>query len=188
MEEHFRSIRGAIEELGSAVLKRSFRLEAGSQSAFPWLEAKHWVSIKADDQELGYLAVLPRTMIQKVVAEGQVIVFELDLDRLAALPVAAQPYRPAPVYPGSWQDFSLLWDAGAGFAALDDRLAKFTHPLLKQRDFLYTYKGKGLPAGKFSYTFRFWIGADDHTLSGDEIESFRQAFLEYLKQNDIALR
>ncbi len=188
LEEHFRSIRGAIEELGSAVLKRSFRLEAGSQSAFPWLEAKHWVSIKADDQELGYLAVLPRTMIQKVVAEGQVIVFELDLDRLAALPVAAQPYRPAPVYPGSWQDFSLLWDAGAGFAALDDRLAKFTHPLLKQRDFLYTYKGKGLPAGKFSYTFRFWIGADDHTLSGDEIESFRQAFLEYLKQNDIALR
>ena len=39
-----------------------------------------------------------------------------------------------------------------------------------------------------SYSFRFEIGAVDHTLSGEEIEDFHQKFLDFLKANEIALR
>ena len=69
-------------------------------------------------------------------------------------------------------------------AALD----AFTHPLVMSREFLYVYKGKGLPPGKGSYSFRYWLGAWDHTLSSEQIEEFRNALLAFLQTEGISLR
>ena len=41
-----------------------------------------------------------------------------------------------------------------------------------RREFLYAYKGKGLPPGKASYSYRYWLGAWDHTLTSEEIDSY----------------
>lgn len=188
LEEHFRAIRGAVEELVQAIAEKPARITAGEGEPFPWLASRHWVSVAVDGQALGYLAVLGGDLLRKVVPEGQVVVCELNLDVLAEVQVAPCRYRPAPIYPGSWQDFSILWDATRGFATLDDCLAEFSHPLLKRREFLYTYKGKGLPTGKASYTFRFWIGAQDHTLTSEEIDQFRESLLAFLKGHEIPLR
>ena len=57
-----------------------------------------------------------------------------------------------------------------------------------RREFLYSYKGKGLPAHKASYSYRFWLGAWDRTLSSEEIDEFRDAFLAFLSGEDIPLR
>ena len=51
-----------------------------------------------------------------------------------------------------------------------------------------SYKGKGLPPGKASYSYRFWIGAPDRTLASEEIEEFRKAFLDFLGKRAIELR
>jgi len=48
--------------------------------------------------------------------------------------------------------------------------------------------GKGLEKGTASYSFRYWIGAEDHTLSGEEIDAFHAAFLGFLKNQGISLR
>jgi phenylalanyl-tRNA synthetase beta subunit len=45
-----------------------------------------------------------------------------------------------------------------------------------------------LEKGTASYSFRYWVGADDRTLSGEEIETFRAAFLQFVKEKGIALR
>jgi phenylalanyl-tRNA synthetase beta chain len=97
-------------------------------------------------------------------------------------------YQAPPIYPGSWQDFSLMWDVTQGFAALQSRLDAFSHPLVMRREFLYVYKGKGLPPGKGSYSFRYWLGAWDRTLTSEQIEEFRNAFLAFLHAEGIALR
>ena len=57
-----------------------------------------------------------------------------------------------------------------------------------RREFLYRYKGKGLPKGKASYSYRYWIGSWDHTLGSEEIDDFRNAFLKYLESQEIPLR
>jgi len=57
-----------------------------------------------------------------------------------------------------------------------------------RREFLYLYKGKGLAPGTGSYSFRYWIGAHDHTLTSDEIDGFREAFLSFLRQQELLLR
>ena len=82
----------------------------------------------------------------------------------------------------------MVWPIEAGFAALEKTLDLFKHPLLQQREFLVAYKGKGLEPGMASYSFRFLIGADDHTLNGEEIEAFHSAMLAHLKECNISLR
>jgi phenylalanyl-tRNA synthetase beta subunit len=53
---------------------------------------------------------------------------------------------------------------------------------------LVSHRGKGLEQGMACYSFRYWIGSPDHTLSGEEIESFHQQFLTYIRGNGVALR
>lgn len=189
LEEHFRAIKGVLEDLAQVTGAGGFTFTPSMANASPWQAANHWVEVRRGEQLVGGLGVLSDAAIRAVVPEGgQVVWFELDLEQLQGPLYPAVRHTALPRYPGSWQDFSLVWDVDRGFAGLEDRLQGFSHPLVTGREFLYAYKGKGMPAGKGSYTYRFWLGAPDRTLSSDEIEQFRTAWLAFLEAEGIALR
>jgi len=187
-EEHFRSIRGALEDLGVVLTGQALRFVAGQDSPFPWCVPGYWVKILLGDALVGAAGVLDPVLARVVALEGQVVWFELDLEAIQGPIYPVVHYRPLAVYPRSWQDFSLLWDVTRGFDSLEAVLSQFQHPLISEREFLYVFKGKGLPQGQASYTFRYWLAAPDHTLTGEEIEGFRTAFLSFLQENGISLR
>ena len=118
----------------------------------------------------------------------QVAWFDADLDAIAGKSFPDISYGALPVFPGSWMDFSILTDAEATYADLERIVAKFTAPVLRRYRFLYVYTGKGLPQGKVSYSFRFWLGLTDRTLKGDDLTGFREAFIGYLATHDLAIR
>jgi phenylalanyl-tRNA synthetase beta chain len=189
LEEHFRQVKGVVEDVARAVGQKPFTFAPSGGGEAPWQIADRWVEIRQDDRAVGGLGVLEGPILEAVAPEGgQVVWFELALDRLDGLIYPKVAYRAAPVYPGSWQDFSMVWEAGRGFAALDQLLAGFSHPLVMRREFLYSYQGKGLPKGSVSYTYRYWLGAWDHTLESEEIDQFRAALLEFLQSEKIPLR
>ena len=189
LEEHFRAIKGVIEDLALASGLGPLAFVPSPASDAPWQVPYHWVSIRCGDRELGGLGVLADKIQEVVVPEGgQVVWFELEMDRIEGPIYPAVKHQPVPIYPLSWQDFSLVWDVAQGYSALEERLATFAHPLIRSREFVYAYKGKGLPPGKGSYTYRFWIGAADHTLATEEIEHFRTALLAFLQGEQIPLR
>ena len=189
VEEHFRSIKGAIEDLARVIGGEPFEFVPSGDSDAPWQTADHWVAVHRDNAPIGALGVLTAEVLQAVAPDGgQVVWFELALDQLTGPIYPQVRYAAPPKYPGSWQDFSLVWDVARGFAALEERLAAFSHPLLLRREFLYAYRGKGLPKGKASYSYRYWLGAWDRTLSSEEIDGFRDALLGFLQSEDIALR
>ncbi|ASV73529.1 Phenylalanyl-tRNA synthetase beta chain [Thermogutta terrifontis] len=188
LEEHYRSIRGALEDLSAGLSEAPWRFVPGRESPLPWQVPGYWCEIRAGESTLGSVGVLDPVLARTVALEGQVVWFEIDLDAVVGPVYPAVRYKALPIYPRSWQDFSLLWDMTRGFDSLETVLDGFTHPLVSEREFLYVYKGKGLPPGQASYTFRYWLAAPDHTLSGEEIEGFRQAFLAFLQQAGISLR
>lgn len=187
LEEHFRAIRGAVEDL-ARVIGEPMAFAPGAEGDAPWHVPAHWLRVLRGGQPVGGLGVLTGKILETVAEEGQVVWFELAMDDLEGTVYPQLTYRPAPEYPGSWQDFSLVWDLARGFAALEDRLARFSHALVVRREFLYVYQGKGLPTGKGSYTFRYWLGSWDHTLASDEIDGFRAALLAFLQTEGIPLR
>ncbi len=189
LEEHLRGIKGAIEDLGRMIGGKPFSFVPADASDLPWQAPGHWVAIRYGEETVGGLGALVGKALEAVAPDGgQVVWFEMDFDRLEGPIFPMVEYEAPPRYPGSWQDFSLVWDLDQGFAALEAVLAEFSHPLVTGREFVTSYKGKGLPKGKASYSYRFWIGASDHTLTSEEIEDFRNGFLGFLEQRKISLR
>ncbi len=187
-EEHFRAIKGALEDLGRVLGGTKLSFEPSSATELPWHVRDHWVAIRRGDRVVGGLGLLAGAIRDVVVQDSQVVWFELALKELEGAIYPELKYVAPPIYPGSWQDFSLLWDVGQGFAELESRLDQFSHPLILRREFLYSYKGKGLPQGKASYSYRYWLGAWDHTLASEEIDDFRTNLLAFLDTHDIKLR
>lgn len=187
-EEHFRAVKGALEDMSCVVGGERLTFEPASGNEYPWQVRDHWVVIRRDGRTVGGLGLLAGPIRETVAQDGQVVWFELAMDELQGSIYPEIKYVAPPIYPGSWQDFSLLWDVAEGFAELESRLDQFTHPLVMRREFLYSYKGKGLPPGMASYSYRYWLGAWDHTLSSEEIDNFRNGLLKFLESRDIKLR
>ena len=187
-EDDYLEIKAALEEIGQ-MFGQKVHFTTSQQFVSPWQQPGHWVSVYFNGVKIGGLGVLDKTVLRIVVPEGgQVVWFELALEKLETELFPAVRFTEPPRYPGSWQDFSLLWKLDDGFERLDRTLDEFQHPLLRDREFLVSYKGKGIEKGLASYSFRFLIGAEDHTLSGEEIDDFHGQFLQFLQHRSISLR
>lgn len=206
LQEHFLQIKAAWEEMGK-MLGMRFSFDEANESLSPWQQAAHWCTIKIEEDEknlatqetktVGGIGILEAKTLKKVCPDGgNVVWFEVDaaiFDRPLFPKVAfAEPPR----FPGSWQDFSILASANDGYAALENLLNQFTHPLLRAREFITVYQdkklgsglGSGITDGLASYSFRFTLASPDHTLTGEEIESFHKTFLQFLQEKNLSLR
>lgn len=190
LEEHFRSVKGAVEDvLKDLNLDSAPKFITAETTQSPWMLEGNYVNIQVDEQHVGNLGVLPADICEMIGVNTQVIWFELEFEKLIRGDIYPEVrYDPPSIYPGSWLDFSIVWETDKGFAQLEKTLDKFSHPLLQNSEFLYLYKGKGLEKGKGSYTFRYWIGSKQRTLRGDEIDAFKQDFLEFLETEKLRLR
>ena len=197
-EEFYLSVKSAVEDvLAACGIRAEFkepqildcRTRADGCAVAVWQSSGHFVTIFADNKPLGYLGILDKALTTKVCREGgQIVWFEIDLDAVAGTLFPEVKFEEPPTYPLSWQDFSLLWRVEDSFDNLESLLDRFANPLVIRREFLVSHRGKDLDKGVACYSFRFWIGSPDHTLSGEEIETFHQQFLMFIKENNILLR
>ncbi|MDR1479945.1 MAG: phenylalanine--tRNA ligase subunit beta [Planctomycetaceae bacterium] len=193
LEEYYLEIKSAVEDIFSVCGVDGVRFVevAGvGGEVFPaWCSAGSWIQVQVGGQIVGGLGVLDKNMMSKISPEGGGVVwFEIQLDKIGGVLFPKVEFVEPPRYPVSKQDFSLVWDIDDGFEKLENLLDQFNDSLIVKREFLVSYKGKGLDKGKASYSFRFWIGATDRTLSGEEIEQFHKHFLTFIDNKKIPLR
>jgi phenylalanyl-tRNA synthetase beta subunit len=188
-EDFYLSVKSGIEDVLLGCGVRNVAFKESTAIEYNWQTPGNFVTVYAYEKPLGTLGILDKAMTTKVCREGgQIVWFEIDLDDLAGTLYPETKFEEPPRYPLSWQDFSLLWNVESGFDKLESVLDKFANPLVIRREFLVSYRGKGVEKGSACYSFRFWIGSPDHTLSGEEIETFHQQFLTYIKDNNVMLR
>ena len=73
---------------------------------------------------------------------------------------------------------------------------RYYYNVLERSEFLYQYvlhervlpKGVKEDQGQASYTFRYWIGSKERTLNGEEIDAFKNDFINFLESEDLKLR
>ncbi|MDR0869234.1 MAG: phenylalanine--tRNA ligase subunit beta [Planctomycetaceae bacterium] len=188
-EDFYLSVKSAVEDVFKVLgLTASFHERDGAVSA-PWQTPGHFVAVETGNTAAGSLGMIDKPLMQKFCPEGgQIIWFEIELDKVNGLLYPEVAFAEPPRYPLSWQDFSLVWNVADGFENLENIVNSFESPLIVKREFLVSYKGKGLEKGTASYSFRFWIGRTDRTLTGDEIDGFHKEFLTFIKEKGVALR
>ncbi|MDO5308441.1 MAG: phenylalanine--tRNA ligase subunit beta [Planctomycetia bacterium] len=191
LDDHYLEVKAAVEDIGKLMLLdgRQFKFVACEKDVTPWQKADYAADVYLGEEKVGAIGALEPSVQAIVLPDGgQIVWFELELDKIEGALYPNLKFKEPPKLPGSWQDFSLVWPIAQGYQELETILDKFTHPLLQKRSYLTFYHGKGLDKGMASYSFRFEIGAEDHTLSGAEIEDFHQKFLDYVKDVGITLR
>ena len=193
LEEFYLSVKSAVADVLAAcgIQDVAFKETEAVCSEQPWTSGVNFATVFSGENWIGDLGILDKNMTTKICREGgQIVWFEFFLNIIAGIGTfhSTIKFEEPPRYPLSWQDFSLLWKIDDGFDKLESLLDGFAHPLVIRREFLVSYRGKGLDKGTACYSFRFWIGSPDHTLSGEEIDTFHQQFLTYIKENNISLR
>ena len=188
LEDLIRNVRGTVEEVLALSGAEDIVFRPMERPEAPWCFPGACLDILSGGAVVGSMGFLAGAAFPSFEKDTQVAWFEITLDALPEKNYPDVTFEALPVYPGSWMDFSVLADAQATYADLERIVAGFTHPVLRRYRFLYVYTGKGLPQGKVSYTFRFWLGLPDRTLTGEDLTGFRDAFIGYLATHDLAIR
>lgn len=188
LQDLFLRIKGTIEEIAEMVNAGEVRFTPSRDTDGPWSVPGAFLEVSVDGRMAGRIGYVTGKLLDVYEKGTQIAWFELDLEALQGPSFPVLTYDEIPIYPGSWMDFSILTDAAAPFAALETTLGSFSHPILRKVKYLYRYDGKGLPEGKVSYTYRFWLGLRERTLTGEDLIQFRNAFLDFLGSHALSLR
>jgi phenylalanyl-tRNA synthetase beta chain len=116
---------------------------------------------------------------------GRAAILDLDLDALQALPSQRAPYRPLRRFPTSSFDLSIVAPTHTLVADLENKLRQFAGENLVALQFLLIFP---LPTDKKSVSFRLTLGADDRTLTAEEVTRMRDRVVEGIKAGGYELR
>ncbi len=180
---HFRQIRGAVDDIARVTGLSAFEMRrVDAPPAAPWFGPGMALEIRKDGELIGHMGMTPRALRTQVLDRGHAVWFRLSMPALQGAAYPDRPYAAPPVYPGSTQDFTFSWPVVQGYEGLEAVLGAFAHPVLARWELVDFYRpmlSKKKKAETGNYSFRFHLRHADRTLTADDIEGFRTAFLAH---------
>src|SRR5262249_55212551 len=102
---------------------------------------------------------------------------------------AARRYQPISRFPAVERDFSLTLDDGTTFASVEQAIAALGIPLIVSIEAIDLFRGKHVPAGKFSLLVRVTFQSHETTLTEAQVNEYSARILAALEsQLGAALR
>jgi phenylalanyl-tRNA synthetase beta chain len=139
--------------------------------------------IESDGQRVGSLYELHPALLEG--ARGRAALLDLDLDALRALPAQPGKYEPLRRFPTSSFDLSIVAGERELVADLESKLRRLAGDDLVSLQFLLIFP---LPGGKKSVSFRLTAGAENRTLTADEVTRIRERVVQGIKAAGYELR
>ncbi len=186
----FADLKGDLDSIGQ--LCGDFRWQDGGAE---WLHAAKRASINLNTlrsnearnlSSLGAAGQLARRVAEKLKLRQDVFLAELELDPVYAAMRAAKEarrYEPLPRFPGVERDFSLLLADRTHFSDV----AKAIHALqiaeIASVEATDLFRGKNVPAGKYSLLVRVTFQSHEATLTDAQIGDFSSRIVATLKKN-----
>ena len=164
----FREAKGVLQYMHRAAQMEPLGF---SQTAKPdWADEKLWVNVTRGTENIGTLALVsPKSAKAAGIKRGLAVIFEIDAEKLEALPSRQNKFEHLPEYPLSDFDLSIIFDEGVAWADIENIVKKVD--LVKKVMFVDEYRGTQVGEGKKSVSFRVWIGSDKGTLTSEQIET-----------------
>jgi phenylalanyl-tRNA synthetase beta chain len=120
--------------------------------------------------------------------EGRAGVLYVNLRLMLERGKSETKYEPIRRFPTSAFDISIVVESRLPSGRIHDRLKELAGGLLTQIRFLRVYEGDPLPKGMKSLSYRLVLGADDRTLSNEEMAEVRSRVIEGLEKDGVELR
>lgn len=153
-----------------------------------WMNPVKTAKIMYQDIELGYITVLHPKIKNNIDKKLNVVIVEINLFKLYEIDNVEVKYEAISKYPEISFDLSLLVDLDKNYEIVEKDLNNFESPIIVGTKFVDLYTGEGLPDNKKSMTFTFIWNANDHTLTGEEVEKEKAKLLDYLNSKGYTSR
>jgi phenylalanyl-tRNA synthetase beta chain len=154
-------------------------------SAEVFLHKGKSADVLADGARIGFIGELTPGVVEKLdlkIAKPEIVVFELDLERLLAAASEKLRYAPIPKYPAVERDIAIILDDGLTSAEVMKELSGYRSEFIERVELFDYYKGKTIPQGKKSLGYRITYRSPERTLTDEEVEAVHVALVAYILQ------
>ncbi len=179
-EYSFADLKGDIDAIGA--LAGAFSWQDGGED---WLHAARRGSVFLGGSEIGKAGQIARRVADRFKLRQEVFLAELQLDPVYAairLLKDARRYEPLPRFPAVERDFSLLLADGTHFSAVSSAIRSLSIGEIVSVEATDLFRGKNVPAGKYSLLVRVTFQSRDATLTDSQITDFSARILETLEK------
>lgn len=155
---------------------------------FPWEHPFRAAEIHWRGHEIGRLFELHPSLLDREKLEGRIFLFDVDLDLAQSLGAEPIRYKPLRRYPTSAFDLSVVAELRRPVAQIQRELTKLGGEAIVSIDFVRQYAGPPLEHGRKSVSYRIELGANDRTLTNEEVTEVRTLLIEGMRRAGYELR
>jgi phenylalanyl-tRNA synthetase beta chain len=171
----FADLKGCLDEIGQLADGREARGFAWRDGGPGWLNAGKRGKIQLGNAEIGMAGQLARRVADRLKLRQDVFLAELNLDPLCAAIQAAKTarrYEPLPRFPAVERDFSLVLADEISFAEIANSIRSLGILEISSIEAVDKFRGKNIPAGKYSLLVRVTFQSRESTLTDGQINHF----------------
>lgn len=180
-EFSFADLKGDIDGLGA--LSGGLLWEHGGPD---WLNPAKRGSIRLGEGTIGAAGMLARRIAEKFKLRQDAFLAEIALGPLYCMYYGvknARRYESLPRYPAVERDFSLLLAEGAPFSKVQDAIRGVGIPELTSIEAVDLYRGKNMPAGKYSLLVRVKFQSREATLTDAQVSAYSARIVAALEKS-----
>jgi phenylalanyl-tRNA synthetase beta chain len=183
-EYNFGDLQGDLEAIGA--LAGGLRWENGGPD---WMHPAKRGSVylgKEGNQSLGVAGQLAKRVADKLKFRQDVYLAEIALGPLYCMYYGVKHnrrYEPLPRFPGVERDFSLFLADGVCFADVTKAIESLRIPEITSVEAVDLFRGKNVPAGKYSLLVRVTFQSKEATFTDAQINDLSGRILAALEKN-----
>jgi phenylalanyl-tRNA synthetase beta chain len=179
-EFSFADLKGDLDAIGS--LAGAFEWQSDGPD---WLHSARRSRILLGSNEIGAAGQLARRVADKLKFRQDIFLAELELDPICAAFRAAKEsrrYEPLPRFPAVERDFSLLLADGTPFSAVSNAICSLNISQISNIEAADLFRGKNVPAGKYSLLVRITFQSREATLTDAQISDASAKIISALEK------
>ena len=119
--------------------------------------------------------------LHPAVEKEDVYVLEINLDKLLSKKTGKMKFKEISKYPTISKDLAILIDKNISSEDIAKAIKKAAGSLLTNTEIFDVYEGKNIPEGKRSIAYSLSFGANDRTLTDEEINNIMNKVIENLQ-------
>lgn len=157
-----------------------------------WMHPYRAASLNLAGRTVGAIAEVRPGVFDTSIPHG--VVSEIDIELLMEGTSATKHFEPISRFPESFFEMSVVMSVARPYRDLEtyvrNKVASRypSSQLLRKLEVIAVYTGKPLQANEKSVSIKLFLGAQDRTLSGDELASIQTALVDGLGTEKFALR
>lgn len=168
-DEGLRPLRGAVDRLVELLLGPGTRAEVVPDGSASWLDPGARVRVGGED--LGRLGLIEPSVRRLFGLEEALAAAELSLPRLYGRFPPAIEARALPSFPAVERDVSAVLDEQVSWARVNDVLEELGLEDLEAVEFVSSFRGRQVGAGRKSVLIRLRFRAADRTLRSEAVDA-----------------